>query len=180
MANGKRKGNKNERELTKWFQEWTGLEFQRVPQSGGLRWGNRDNIVGDIICTDERKGRNFPFTIETKFHKDINFQHLLLEVKGNKILEFWDQAKSDGEATGKIPLLFMRINGMAKQTWFVGLDADLFNKHFIKYLKPEYTILTFKKPGYNLVFMRSQELINFPIDKIIKKIKLAGWKRKRQ
>lgn len=179
MANGKRKGNKNERELTKWFTDWTGLEFQRVPQSGGLRWNNRDNIVGDIICTDEKKGRRFPFTIETKFHKDINFQHLLIDVKGNKIIEFWNQSKSDGEATGKIPLLFMRINGMPKQTWFTVMSFELYIEFFDKYRKNHHKHLTLISEEYKLVIMLSTHLIEFPIEKIIKKIKLAGWKRKK-
>lgn len=175
----KQKGNKNERELTKWFTDWTELEFQRVPQSGGLRWSNRDNIVGDIICTDPRKGKTFPFTVETKFHKDINFEHLLTNNKKNKVKEFWDQAKEDGEASGKIPLLFMRYNQMAKGTWFVAMEAELFYKHFSKHTKEEHKILVFSSLEYKLTILNSDDLKDYPIKEIVKQIKIAGWKRKR-
>lgn len=178
--NGKRKGNKNERALTKWWEEWLGLEFQRVPQSGGLRWNNRDNISGDIICTDPRKGRRFPFTIETKFHKDINFSHLLLNVKGNKIFEFWKQVTEDGIATGKTPILFMRYNGMPKLEWFVAIDGKLYKRYFQKYEKgiPELKVIKYNSENCNLVILNSKELLQYPGEEIIKKIKLDKWKKR--
>ena len=48
--NSRKKGSKNERFLTKLFEQWTGVEFSRVPASGGLRWkGMSEIIVGDIV-----------------------------------------------------------------------------------------------------------------------------------
>lgn len=127
MANGKKKGSKNERDLAKWWKEWSGIEFTRVPASGGLRWKKTDNISGDIICADPRHSRRFPFTVEAKFYKDINFEHLILGNKSIKILEFWQQATEDAERSSKIPILFMRYNGMPKAVWFVIMGLETFN-----------------------------------------------------
>lgn len=132
MANSKAKGNKGERELCKWWQQWSGLEFSRVPASGGLRWQKTDNISGDIICTDERKSRRFPFSVESKNYRDIRFEHILLGNKKTKILEFWQQSNEDADRSGKLPILFMRYNGMPKRTWFVIIQpevAEILFKH---------------------------------------------------
>lgn len=51
--NSKKKGNRLELAVTQFMKEWTGYEFSRVPQSGGLRWKNRTSIAGDVICTDK-------------------------------------------------------------------------------------------------------------------------------
>ena len=52
--NSKKKGNRLELAVTQFMKEWTGYEFSRVPQSGGLRWQNRTSIAGDVICTDKK------------------------------------------------------------------------------------------------------------------------------
>lgn len=124
-VNGKRKGNKNERNLCKWWTTWSGLEFSRVPASGGLRWQKKDDITGDIICTDSKYSRRFPFSIEAKAYKDIRFEHLILGNTRIKIIEFWEQAKEDGIRGGKQPILFMRYNGMPASTWFVIINEEV-------------------------------------------------------
>lgn len=128
MSNGKRKGNKAERELCKWWKEWTGLEFTRIPASGGLRWKTFANATsGDLICADERHGRRFQFSIESKSYKDINFEHLILGNKKVKILEFWSQAKEDAQRASKVPILFMRYNGMNKNTYFIVMEYRVYD-----------------------------------------------------
>lgn len=126
-VNGKKKGNKNERNLCKWWTAWSGLEFNRVPASGGLRWKNTENIVGDLICSDERHSRRFPFSIEAKSYKDIRFEHLVLGNKNVKVIEFWNQAKEDGIRGNKIPILFMRYNNMPSSTWFTVVSLKVYN-----------------------------------------------------
>ena len=127
MANSKKKGNKNEREVSKWFQEWTGFEFSRVPASGGLRWQKQDDINGDVICTDKRHGRRMTLSIEAKSYKDINFEHVILGNKRTKILEFWEQTQASAKRANKIPILFMRYNGMPKGIYFVVVRIDTYN-----------------------------------------------------
>jgi hypothetical protein len=123
--NSKAKGSKNERDVCKWWESWTGYEFSRVPSSGGLRWGRTTDTTGDIICSDQKHFLRFPFSIECKNYKDINFEHLLLGNKRVKILEFWNQALEDAERGHKIPILMMRYNGMKKGEYFFVVESNL-------------------------------------------------------
>lgn len=127
MSNSKKKGNRGERDVAKWWETFTGYEFGRVPASGGLRWKKTDNITSDVICTDDKHSRRFPFSIEVKFYKDINFEHILLGNKKCKIKEFWDQAKSDADRGNKLPILMMRYNGMKKDQYFFCVDQKVSN-----------------------------------------------------
>lgn len=126
-TNSKNKGNRFERAICKFFKEWSGYEFSRVPQSGGLRWKKADNITSDVICTDDKHGRRFPFSIECKFHKEIKFEDILLDNK-SKILEFWEQASGDAHRAKKIPLLIMRYNNMPSGDGFLVVDGDFYRK----------------------------------------------------
>lgn len=116
--NSKAKGSKNERDVCKWWKDWTGYEFSRVPSSGGLRWSRTTDTTGDILCSDQKHYLRFPFSIECKNYKDINFEHILLGNKNVKVLQFWEQAVGDAERGGKLPILMMRYNGMKKGDYF--------------------------------------------------------------
>jgi Holliday junction resolvase len=126
MINSRTKGNKNERNLAKLFETWTRKKFSRTPSSGGLRWKN-SQTVGDIVCTTE--GHFFPFSIEAKSHREINFEHLLY-LDEPKILEFWAQAVGDAQRADvkKIPILFMRYNGMPSDLHFVVLSYSVYQQ----------------------------------------------------
>lgn len=150
--NSRSKGNKNERELAKLFKAWTKKEFARTPSSGGLQWKS-SNSKGDIVCTTE--GHYFPFCIEAKNYKDINFQHLLYLPKA-KIDEFWAQAKRDADKANKIPLLFMRYNGMPKNMHFVVLEFKFFKEAWASEIKHESMVL--RKRG--LIILNSQDFFS--------------------
>lgn len=122
--NSKKKGNRFERVVCKFWEDWTGYEFQRVPQSGGLRWKNASDITSDVICTDKKHSRRFPFSIECKSHHDIRFEHCLLQLKTSKINEFWAQTTSDAKRGNKLPILFMKYNGMPKDEMFVVIGYE--------------------------------------------------------
>lgn len=176
MANSKAKGNKGEREVSKWFQEWTGFEFARIPSSGGLRWHSTHNTVGDIMCTHERHSRRFLFAIECKNYKDINFEHLILGNKKVKILEFWEQTKEDAERGNKIPILFMRYNGMPKNMYFVVISRNLFNT-IITTVLTQYNY--FIVPHQDFVILNSNDLLlidYLPFHKNLKKLIRDGQK----
>lgn len=123
--NQKQKGNMNERVAAKVLQEWTGAEFVRVPQSGGLRWKNADNITGDIMCTKKRLG--FPFSVETKHVASLAFTDrcgmgLLPKLRSNStIYTYWKQASDDAVRSSKVPMLMVRQNGMEKKTFYLFL-----------------------------------------------------------
>lgn len=133
-VNSRRKGKNGERAVAKLLTDWTGSKFASTPASGGLRW-QKANVAGDVVCTEE--GVYFPFCIEVKFHKEINFSHLLYKLRitkanpngENKIDEFWAQATRDAKKANKIPLLFMRYNSMPADFFFIVMKLKDFN-HF--------------------------------------------------
>jgi len=170
--NSKNKGNKNERELCKFWSSWTGYEFARVPASGGLRWKKTDNTTGDILCSDDKHSKRFQFSIETKFHQDIKFEHTLLGVKGVKIDEFWEQALSDSVRAKRIPILFMRYNGMPKLTWFVALEYSLYIS-LRKLLPRNHNLLRYKNSdkGFDIAIINSNTLSQSTYGEVFKKIK---------
>jgi len=125
--NSRKKGAKNERALTKLFEQWTGVEFARVPASGGLRWqGMESIIVGDIIPSgDIHFAIDFPFSLEAKAYAELDFVDPLLD-NNSKIYDFWAQSTRDANRSKKLPLVFMRRNGMKKDVYLVEMSYDLF------------------------------------------------------
>lgn len=170
-VNGKKKGSKAERALCKWWESWSGLEFNRVPASGGLRWGNTQNITGDLICSDERASRRFPFSIESKAYKDIRFEHLILGNKKVKIWEFWEQAKADGIRGNKIPILFMRYNNMKASTWFVIIPYAIYKLWKLKLGHHKLPFAHLEVEGEKVVLMNSSDLITADYKEFIKSVK---------
>ena len=170
MANSRKKGSKAERDLCKWFKQWTNFPFTRVPASGGLRWKNTNATSGDIICDDERHSRRFLFSVECKSYKDINFEHLILGTKKSKIRDFWEQVNDDAKRSNKIPLLFMRYNGMAKNTYFICLPTYVFKLLFPTLIEFEYNY--FKVVGkQSMVILNSNDLLKFDYMKLHKDLK---------
>lgn len=165
--NSKNKGSTNERNVSKLFQAWTGFEFARVPSSGGLRWKDTDKTVGDLICTDDKHSRYFRFTIEAKFYKEINFEHLLLGNKKVKILEFWQQSLDDSIRAKKIPLVTMRYNGMKKDTHFVILDYNYYN-NISHLLLTKHGEMTFSNGLHKIIIINSLDLFESNYEKIHK------------
>ena len=171
-VNGKKKGSKNERNLAKWWQNWSGLEFTRVPASGGLRWNKTDNITGDLICADQKSSRRFPFSIEAKSYNDIRFEHLILGNKKVKVLEFWKQSKEDAERGNKVPILFLRYNGMAASTWFTIVTMDVFLIWQKLGGKNKYPFAMIKlKEDEGIVLMNSNDLCTVDYKAFIKEVK---------
>lgn len=161
--NSKNKGNKGEREVVQFMKDWTGYEFSRVPQSGGLRWQNRKTIAGDVICTDEKHERNCKISIEVKFPKEIGFEHLLLPTKGkntDKLNHYWEQCTSDAAAVNKVPFLFIHRNGMAKGTFFVVMPAQIYMGmiHKLSYYPEKYGAMSYNNLSTSIVILHSDDL----------------------
>lgn len=163
--NSRRKGAKNERKITNLFKDWTGYVFDRTPASGGLRWKHNQSIVGDLICSDERHAFKFPFTIEAKSYREINFEHLISSNSKIKILEFWDQATEDAERVNKIPMLMMRYNGMESDFHYLCLPWKFFDliKTEISF---KYGYLKYMGTEDAFVIMASKDLFNTDYDTI--------------
>lgn len=164
-VNSKAKGNRFERVVCKSFQNWSGYEFSRTPASGGLRWKKADNISSDVICSDPKHSKKFPFSIEVKNYQEIKFEHILLGLRSCKIISFWEQATKDAKRCGKIPVLIMRYNSMPKGEAFFIIEGngalDLFmlnscselSRMEIKTLKVHLSVYMFKEVQRLLNYM---------------------------
>lgn len=161
--NSRNKGNRNERNAAKLVSEWTGRKFERTPSSGGLQW-KASFSKGDIVCTVE--GHVFPFCVEVKAHREINFSHLLLPgVKNVKIFDFWYQATRDAEKCLKIPMLLMRYDGMPKEFFFLGIPNDFYKALFPKMglaLMDAPTLSFWDKKKHSITFIRSTDFFKLP------------------
>ena len=100
----RKKGQRGERKLAKKLEAWWGAPFDRTPRSGGLRWGIRHDVRGDVVCEDPR----FPFIVEEKNRESWDLVQFL-GGKGN-IFKWWQQVWRDAQAVGRIPLLFIDKN----------------------------------------------------------------------
>lgn len=121
MANSKKKGNRFERVVAKFFTDWSGFTFGRTPGSGSFH-NNRD-LGSDLICNDDKHKNKCCLSIECKCYQDIRFEHVLLGNLRCKIFSFWEQASRDAKRTKKLPILCMRYNSMHKGTFFFVTNA---------------------------------------------------------
>ena len=157
--NSRSKGQRGEKQAIGFMEAWTPYEFKRTPGSGGLRGHVADYTVGDIVMVTPNK--ICPFTIEVKNYKEINFEHLLMNVN-SKVDEFWKQAADDAKRGQKLPLLLLRYNGLPKEFFFVVL--------YIKHAK-----LIFKRKPKSLLYGKllitnTDELIKTKYKKIEPKL----------
>lgn len=123
MANSKKKGNRFELKVAKWFTAWTQYKFGRTPGSGSFHQ-NRD-LTSDISCIDEKHAHRCKISVECKSYKEINFEHVLLGNKHCDILKFWDQASRDAKRGNKIPILCMRYNSMPSEEFFFVVQPEI-------------------------------------------------------
>lgn len=184
--NSRTKGSRNERSVADVMKQWTGYEFARTPQSGGLHW-KKKNTTGDVICIDEKHGLRFPLTIECKAHHDLDFSYMLdgtIGKKTNKIIRFWDQALRESEEVNKIPMLTIRRNGMPKDTHFIVFQSFFINPLLEKNMGIifEYGVMTYTNRSTNLklTIMNSRDLVKLDYTSFYKYSKkfLRNGKRK--
>lgn len=89
----------------------------------GMPGYNHDPHKGDILCDTE--GHYFPFTVEVKNYKEINFCQLLQSnIKDPLILEFWAQCSGDAKRCKKIPMLLMRFDRLPRDFFFVVVTQE--------------------------------------------------------
>ena len=124
----KRKGNRFERVVAKYFTDWSGFRFGRTPGSGSFH-NNRD-LGSDLICNDDKHKNRCCISIECKNYQDIRFEHVLLGNKSCKIFSFWEQACRDANRTKKFPILCMRYNSMPKGEFFFVVNETLASSIF--------------------------------------------------
>lgn len=109
--NCQQKGKNFERKVAKILTEKLCMEFNRTPQSGGLRWASDNNVYGDIVTPD-----NFPFIIECKNRENWSFDQFM---KGEcKEFDSWveqvieDCNRHNKNNEEKLPLIIFTKNRM--------------------------------------------------------------------
>lgn len=81
-------------------KEFKSLQFERVPLSGAISY-----LKGDIWTPHDTAA--FPYTIEAKHYKEINWNNLLT-AKSTEMYKFWEQTLREADVMGKKPLLIFR------------------------------------------------------------------------
>lgn len=108
----KTKGASFERKVAKTITKWWvngGMkgEFYRTPASGGLRWQERDDTIGDISTPI-----GFTHTIECK--NDESFRHKQFieigEYTTSGLYAWWEQACNEAKRANKFPWLIIKKN----------------------------------------------------------------------
>jgi len=119
----KRKGNNNERNLAKQFQEWWGEgQFQRTPSSGG--WSTKVareeyRTAGDLVASDP----NFLWCVELK-KQEAWTMDAVIHGKCAKVAGWWKQTVDETPNTLK-PLLVFSKNRTDPCVMVLYNDLDL-------------------------------------------------------
>lgn len=162
--NSRKKGARGEKHALEVLQNWTNKKFGRVPSSGGLNWKNQMSS-GDVICITD--GHYFPYTVEVKNYRDINFAHLFTTDKAD-ILKFWQQAERDAARVNKVPLLMMRYDGLKKGFFFIVIPRTIFNKFFRAYMDDKDIRLV--SENFDFAILSSDAFFKVPYKEIRKPI----------
>ena len=112
---GRLKGNAFEREVAKLivatFEDHgiTNEHCYRTPGSGGHRYAKKKD-PGDILLDGKLK-KLFPFTIECKSYKRLNWRELFAPLqKGSQFKKWWEQCCMAAALNGGEPLLIFKEN----------------------------------------------------------------------
>lgn len=162
--NSRKKGARGEKHALEVLQKWTGKKFGRVPSSGGLSWKNEISS-GDVICINDE--HYFPFTVEVKNYRDINFAHLFTTPNAD-ILKFWTQAQRDAQRVNKVPLLMMRYDGLKKGFFFVVIPRNIYNQFIRPYMDEDDIRLV--SENFQFAILTSDAFFSVPYKEIRKPI----------
>jgi hypothetical protein len=108
-AKSKQKGNRYERRCAKLLSEFTGINFRKVPASGGFnKFGGQvvaEHVFsGDVICDK----KEFLFSVEAKNQKTFSFVAMLKSPDTAKFTEWWRQCVEDAAKVDKLPMLIFK------------------------------------------------------------------------
>lgn len=171
-SKGTQKGNRGQNKARVVIKNWAKKKFKSSSQSG-MPGYNHDPHKGDILCDTE--GHYFPFTVEVKNYREINFCQLLQpNLKNVLILDFWKQCAGDAKICKKVPMLMMRFNGLPKNFFFVVITQEFAKLiHLDLALANEESLVSLRYQDYGtstaLMIMRSDQVFRSDY-KDIKKI----------
>lgn len=102
MVSSRDKGKRAEYAIRDMLRDATGLQWERVPGSGGLM--SSHGLKGDVYVPDT----NIKHCVEVKHYKDDVINYLMLKNPDNQFAKFWAQTVRESGQVGKEPLLFFK------------------------------------------------------------------------
>lgn len=120
----KNKGKAYERAIAQALTEFTGVNFRKIPGSGGM---NKQGITvaGHIFCGDIMCDRpDFRFSIEAKNRKAFLFSQVLKNSGTAPITSWWYQCIRDAKTYNLEPMLFFKPKPGSPDNMVVLCEAD--------------------------------------------------------
>lgn len=123
MVDSRDKGARAEAQARKFLKEHTGLQWERTPGSGALN--EKHKLKGDIYIPDAKN----VYCIEVKHYADDHFTSQLFTGKTPQLIEWWQQAKRQGDQVGRKPMLIFKHD---RSKWFVAFeDMPNYNYRYV-------------------------------------------------
>jgi len=102
MVDSRAKGARGEYLVRDMLREATGLQFERVPNSGALEY-----LKGDLYVPNEKN----KFCIEVKNYEDSPLtDKIFTATKTNNLIRWWKKIVQQAEGGNQEPLLFFKYN----------------------------------------------------------------------
>lgn len=116
MADSRDKGKRGEYQVRDLLTEKTGLEWARVPGSGGF--GAHHGLKGDVYLPTST-GKISKFAIEVKWYKDECFNSNILKDSSSQFDKWLDQAYREADQMSAKPMLIWKKD---RGAWLVAID----------------------------------------------------------
>lgn len=118
MSNPRDKGKRGEYQVRDLLTEKTGLEWARVPGSGGF--GAHHGLKGDVYLPTTT-GRISKFAIEVKWYKDEQLNSNILKPSSAQLDKWLDQTYREAEQMSAKPMLVFKKD---RGNWLVVLESS--------------------------------------------------------
>ena len=119
------KGARAETEVAKVLKSKTGLDFKRVPTSGGLHESHQ--LKGDLYLVNSLN----IFCIEVKHYKDDHLTSKVLTDRNPQLLEWWKQTVREAAQISRKPLLIYKFDRSKLFVAFKDMPNSNYNFVFV-------------------------------------------------
>lgn len=154
MATGvdsRAKGQRAEYAVRDLLREHTGMDWDRVPGSGGF--GASHGLKGDIYLPTPT-GKISAFTIEVKHYKEDVLSSNLFNATVSQLEKFWEQTVRESEQMNALPMLVFKKD---RGKWLVALRQEDLPPEF---KLPEPSMILYKKDTHIIIFLFEELLKN--------------------
>jgi hypothetical protein len=154
MVDSRAKGARTEIIVRDILRKYTGLIWERVPNSGALN--PKHQLKGDLYIP----GVNNRFCVEVKGYAEDHINSSLLTNKMPQLLQWWEQTNRQACQINKLPLLIFKYN---RSKLFVGTiifdDTLLLEKRWLLYNTGNYEFYIFMLEDW-LITMNNNKFIS--------------------